>query len=124
MVETSVRSNASGSSAESGQPVISRTELETFLSRGPAYAFSQVDTEPHHAAGDFVGFQVVDVTAEAHQYIAPHLRVGDVITHVNGVRLKRPDDYLQAWRGLGEAGSIRIDFLREGEPTHVTWSVR
>lgn len=115
-----------GHSAEAvhGELTLSRAQLDAFMAQGPAFAFSQVDTEPYHADGSFVGFQLVDVTTAAHNHIAPYLRVGDIVTHVNGIRMQRPDDYLQAWRGLAEASSVRIDFVRDGEGEHVIWQVR
>jgi type II secretory pathway component PulC len=125
-VMTTQRTSSShrGGDAGPGELTISRAQLDAFIAQGPAFAFSQVETQPHHADGSFVGFQLVDVTTAAHNHIAPHLRVGDIVTHVNGIRLQRPDDYLQAWRGLAEASSVRIDFRRDGEGAHVIWQVR
>ncbi|MBA2663859.1 MAG: hypothetical protein H0U74_16340 [Bradymonadaceae bacterium] len=113
--------DAGGSNA--GTTSISRARLDAFIAQGPAFVFGEVDAQPLHEGGKFQGFQIVDVTTRAHTAIAPHLRVGDVVTHVNGIRLKLPDDYLQAWKGLGQAQSVRVDFMREGEKQHVTWIV-
>lgn len=104
--------------------VVSRRQLEHFASKGPAYVFSQVDTEPVQDNGRFIGFQIVDVTEAAHAVMAPHLRVGDVITHVNGVRIQRPDDYLEVWKALPQSASVRIDFLRDGARQQVVWGVQ
>ncbi|TXD34562.1 hypothetical protein FRC96_13160 [Lujinxingia vulgaris] len=106
-----------------GVSLISRGEVDALLERGPAVVFQHVDTEPFHEDGAFVGFLIVDISTHAHSFVAPQLRVGDVVTHVNLVKLERPDHYLNAWSTLAEADEIRVDFRRDGQPAHAIWRV-
>lgn len=103
--------------------VIFRDDIRRLRNFGPSLVLEHVDTDPRHEDGRFVGFRIVDVSERAHHYISPQLRVGDVITHINLVRLQRPDDYLEAWNTLEDVDEIRIDFLRDGEAGHALWSV-
>ncbi len=109
--------------AEEGGTAVTRAQLDSFLDRGPSYVLTVVTVEPVHGAQGFVGYQITDVTPGVRAFITPHLRVGDVITHVNGVRLMRPEDYMQAWRSLDKASAIRVDFTRKSEAMNVVWVV-
>ena len=104
--------------------VFRRSEIGRLLEFGPAVVLEHVDTEPSYEEGRFLGFMIVDFSDQAQSYVSPELRVGDVITHLNLVRVERPDHYLEVWNQLGEAEEIRIDFLRDGEALHQSWRVR
>lgn len=104
--------------------VIGRAEIRQLMDFGPAIVWEHVDTEPQHEDGRFVGFMIVDLSTRAHDVLAPDLRVGDVVTHVNLVKLERPDHYMEVWAELPEASEIRIDFLRDGQQESAVWQVR
>lgn len=104
--------------------VIRRGELQRFMEFGPSVVWEHVDTEPQHESGRFQGFMIVDLSRGAHEVLSPEVRVGDVITHINLVRLERPDHYMEIWEELPRAEEIRIDFLRDGEAMNATWQVR
>jgi len=118
-----------GQGVESGELVdgstsLSRGMVGEFMKRGPAFALTQVVVEPVHGASGFVGFKVVSASREAQEFLRPHVKTGDVITHLNGVRVERPDDYLRAWNALKDTSVIRIDFVRDNEPSVATWAVQ
>lgn len=120
-----VQTRGSGQeSAEREPDVIYRSEIEELKNYGPSVVLKHVDTEASHEDGSFVGFQIVDVSEAAHSIIAPHLRVGDVVTHINLVRLQRPDDYVEAWNTLDDVQEIRIDFQRDGKEKQAVWRVQ
>lgn len=102
---------------------ISRADLEELLKLGPSVIFTHVDTEPFREDGKFVGFRIIDASDSALSVMSPKLRVGDIVTHINLMRLERPDDYVQIWQELGEAQEIRVDFLRDQEPGQAIWSL-
>ena len=116
-------SEPSEESAE-GQAFVDRAELDAFVERGPSYVLTVVIVEPVHRNGQFQGYQITDVTRGAREFITPQLRVGDIVTHVNGIRLMRPEDYMQAWRSLEKVGTILVDFVRQNEPSTAVWVVR
>lgn len=111
-------------SDDAADATVTRAQVEAFRNRGPAYVLTVVQVEPVHAQQGFVGFQISEVTAAAQTFMTPQLQVGDVVTHINGVRLMRPDDLMEAWRSLDNAQSIRVDFSRSGEPLHAQWAVK
>ena len=79
--------------------------------------------EPHRINGSFAGFEIVALHPSAKRFVDPALTVGDVITHINGVRMKKPDDYLAAWKLLDDVDAVRIDFLRDGVEEQAVWRV-
>lgn len=103
--------------------VIDAHYIRQLKSYGPAMVLQHVHTEPVHEDDEFVGFEIVELSAKARHYVEPRLQVGDVITHVNLVRLEKPDDYMEAWETLDETGEVRIDMIRNGESADVIWSV-
>lgn len=105
-------------------PSVTRAELDGFLDRGPSYVLTIVTVEPMHGAQGFVGYQITEVTSGARAFMTPQLRVGDVVTHINGVRIMRPEDFMQAWRSLDKVTTIRVDFARQNEPMHAVWVVK
>lgn len=108
-------------SVESG--VIQRAALNQLIARGPGYVFSQVETKAVHAGPTFVGFELVAISPSAQQAVGSRVHVGDVITHLNGVQQRLPDDYLRAWKMLGDASHVRIDLIRAGQSEQVIWRV-
>jgi S1-C subfamily serine protease len=110
--------------ADSDQPFVTRAELNGFLDRGPSYILRIVTVEPKHGEKGFEGFQITEVTPAARTFMTPHVRVGDVVTHVNGVRVLKPEDLMQAWRSLDRVSTIRVDFTRRSEAMHAAWIVR
>ena len=112
------------SGEERASAEIGRAELDRLLSQGPGWGLAQVEVNPVRADGSFLGFEIIRFSSAARAHISPPLEVGDVITHLNGVKLVRPDDYSQAWQMGRSLPSVRIDFLREGSPGHAIWVVR
>ncbi len=104
--------------------VISRAQLDAFIKKGPSFALTQVKVEPARTDGKFQGFEIVDMKEGARKALAPQVVKGDVITHINGVRVKKPADYLNAWKLLEDISKIRIDFVRDGQAKHATWRVQ
>ena len=104
----------------SGEPgVVTEQQVQRLKSFGPAVVMQHVEAEPVHEEDEFVGFKLVDVSQTAEAHMKPDLEVGDVVTHVNLVRLEQPEDYMEAWETLEDADEIRVDLLRDGEPKEV-----
>ena len=103
--------------------ILSRQMLQEFLERGPSYTLTVVEVDPARKESSFVGFEVTAIAASARGFLGPWIQVGDVVTHVNGIKLESPDDYLQVWRSLQDVEAVRIDLLRSSETHVVTWLV-
>lgn len=117
------------SSVDAGQagesaPEVAQGDVKAFMTRGPSFALTQIVVDPVHGKSGFVGYKLVSATSDAQAFLRPQVKLGDVITHLNGVRIERPDDYLRAWNALKDTGVIRIDFLRDETASVATWAVR
>lgn len=126
--EILVAKNGANAAAEDGaEPekagVVRRAALNELIGRGPGYVFSQVETKAVHEGQKFVGFELIAMSPTAQHAVGSAVQVGDIITHINGVQQRLPDDYLRAWKLLGEAQTVRIDLIREGEASQVSWQV-
>jgi type II secretory pathway component PulC len=102
---------------------VSRSDVQAFMQKGPSYALTMVDVAPERSDGEFQGFKVTTMTPGAASAVSGQLQTGDVITHINGVRMQKPDDYLNAWKLLSEVTKIRIDFVRDGSAEHAVWLI-
>jgi S1-C subfamily serine protease len=110
--------------AKDDASVVTRAQVEEFMDRGPSYVLTVVTVDPsRNDSGNFVGYQIVDVTQQARDVMMPQLRVGDVVTHVNGVRLEKPDDLIAAWKALKQVDVAVVDFTRQGEPMQASWTI-
>ena len=105
-------------------PLLAKAELDAFIKQGPPYALSQVTVEPEKKGNTMVGYKIIDMTTNARTRLDPHLVAGDVITHINGIKLKTPDDYFEAWKSLNGAKAIRVDYVRGGVATNLVWVVQ
>ncbi len=103
---------------------ISRTRLDQLLEFGPAWGLSQVVVSPKRVDGAFQGFEITDFSPEAREVMSPPLQEGDVITHLNGVRLQTPTDYDEAWKLSRTVSTIRIDYMRDGDAVYTEWDVQ
>lgn len=128
-----VGSNQPGEAAASASPgdpanpdetVISRDELNRFIQKGPSFPLSMVEVEPARVEGKFAGYRVLSVAPPAQATLQGHLEKGDIITHLNGVRVEKPDDYLNAWKLLADLSTLRIDFVRDDAATFSVWRVQ
>lgn len=103
---------------------ISKDELAELVAQGPSFPLSQVDLRPHRDGDKVVGYRIDGFYSEgARQALAGVLQQGDVITHVMGVSMLSPNNYHLAWSQLGQATSIRVDFLRASQPSFAVWVV-
>ncbi len=103
--------------------IIDRHYIERLRYFGPSLVLQHIQTDPAHDDDGFVGFEIIEISPAAEQYLTPRLQRGDIITHVNLVQIEKPDDYMEAWKTLEDAEEIRIDFVRDGEPADVIWDV-
>ncbi len=102
---------------------LSEGHLGALLRRGPSVLMRHVEVEPVHDEDDFVGYEVVELSEASARHLGDRVRIGDVVTHLNGVRIEKPDDYLNAWTALNEVDTVRVDLIREDESMEVSWPI-
>lgn len=86
--------------------------------------FQVVAVEPVERGGTFAGYRIVEVAAEAREKMEPKLRVGDVVTEINGIPIERPDDYMAAWKKLKHRAVLEVEYRRDREENRALWYVR
>ena len=104
-------------------PNVARSDVSKFMDHGPAFLLTQIEVKPVHGKEGFEGYRLVSTRGGVRSFMEPQIQLGDVVTHVNGIRLERPDDYLQAWNSLAKTEWIRVDFKRDAEKKHALWAV-
>jgi hypothetical protein len=109
--------------APSDAPTVTAGQIESFMQKGPPYALTITRVEPHRINGAFAGFEITAMHPSAKRFLGDELGVGDVVTHINGVQMEKPDDYLAAWKLLDDVDAVRIEFMRDGEQQEAVWRV-
>ena len=102
---------------------VSKKQLDVLLSQGPGWALSQVQVEPARKNDAFQGFRITGFAPVAAAVMSPPLAIGDVITHLNGVRLEQPDHYMEAFNLSRSVNELRIDYVRAEKANYSTWTV-
>lgn len=104
---------------------ITTAQRDAFLSFGPSFPLQQATVAPFRLKGRVVGYQIKRFASQnAMKAVSPGLRVGDVVTHLNGVSLIMPKDYHAAWTRLKSASTIRVDYIRNNQTGFTVWSVK
>lgn len=114
--------NASAEDEVAGQ--ITRAELNAFIHKGPSFGLAMVQVEPARDAQEFSGFKVVEIHPTAAPLLGDKLILGDIITHLNGVEIKTPDDYMSAWRTLARRDEVSINLIRAASPRRAVWQIK
>ena len=103
-------------------PTIRRAALEDVLGKGPGRFFERMPVVPYKQQGRFVGFQIVQLYAQA----PPHpegVHVGDVVTAINGLPIARPNQFMKVWKEMHGQRVIEVDVLRRSAPVRVVYRV-
>lgn len=99
---------------------IARMALEDALVQGPPWILRRVAVEEVIRGGNFIGWKIVGLPAEWGEV---QVKVGDVVTRVNGQPIEKPDDLFAAWKGLATAKEIKIAVERDGKETEIVFPV-
>jgi type II secretory pathway component PulC len=99
--------------------VVTRSMLRGTVEHGIGAFLSYVTVSPVLNRGHFVGFRLDQVRALARLTAAGiDLRIGDVVTRVNGQSIERPEYAQRVFQGLAERDDVVMDVLR-GQTTLV-----
>src|SRR5688500_6473027 len=97
---------------------LSRGEVDSVLSRGPAWIFQRGKIEEVLKDNKFVGWRVTELP-EAWKGV--DLKTGVVVTRVNGMTLERPEEVYTAWSSLNVASELKISYERDGGAREVVF---
>lgn len=97
-------------------------ELKPWFDRGPQPLVAAVRVRPALVKGRFVGFRItrfIDPQLAAN----PAIRVGDVLTRVNGLAIERPEQFMKAWAAARGAKTLKIEVLRGTAKLLFQWKI-
>ncbi|MFO0626246.1 MAG: hypothetical protein U0325_11580 [Polyangiales bacterium] len=98
-------------------PRLTRAELDGTVRAGLGAFLANVAVSPALSGGRFVGWRLDRARNLVRWNRAGlDLRVGDVVTRVNGGALERPDDALAVFAALATATELRVEVIRAGQP--------
>lgn len=103
-----------------GTPVVARAELDEVLDGGLGRFLGRVDTAPVLDHGHFVGFRLTRLDPPLD---SGGLRAGDVLIHVNGLPIERPEQALVAWDSLRVASALTLEIVRDGARNEVRFAI-
>jgi hypothetical protein len=110
--------------AERGEGRISRSALRTFVEQGPHSLFRAVALEPVLNGERFQGYRIAALAPEPTALRTSGLRVGDIVTAVNGTDVSNPDGFMRLWEGLAEAEALTVEIVRGGDSRTLGWAIR
>ncbi len=93
------------------QSDVSAASLKAFVNKGPGFLFSHVEVVAVVENRRFVGWKIARFSPTSLRF---KLKAGDTITKVNGKKIIRPNDMVEAYQQLLEAKMIVIE--RKGQP--------
>lgn len=113
---------AGPSAAGSIRKLLDRREVELAMNNLPKL-LSQARAVPVLANGAMTGFRL-DYIAPKSFYEKIGLQYGDVLKQVNGVEIKDPGTMLSLFQQLRNETSVKLDVLRNNQPTTMTFEIR
>jgi len=102
--------------------VLDRREVELAMNNLPKL-LSQARAVPVLANGAMTGFRL-DYIAPTSFYEKIGLQYGDILKQVNGVEIKDPGTMLSLFQQLRNESSVKLDVLRNNQPTTMTFDIR
>ncbi|WP_455387689.1 type II secretion system protein N [Petrachloros mirabilis] len=102
--------------------VLDRREVELAMNNLPKL-LSQARAVPVLANGAMTGFRL-DYIAPTSFYEKIGLQYGDILKQVNGVEIKDPGTMLSLFQQLRNERSVKLDVLRNNQPTTMTFDIR
>ncbi len=101
-----------------------RSEVKKAVVAGTGRLLGFVRVRPHSMKRRFLGFEIVELRASDSRFQPPHIRPGDVILQINGIRMKSPENLFDALQTLRFAPSLEFDIWREEKRVIVAYTIR
>jgi S1-C subfamily serine protease len=91
-----------------------RDDVAATVDAGLGWFLQRVEVEPRLEGGTFRGFEIKDLRPSEY-WQGIDLRVGDVVTTVNGKPIERETQAYDVFQSLKTASEIRVHYLRNGK---------
>jgi type II secretory pathway component PulC len=102
-----------------------RAAVQAFIARGPHALLGSVTLEPQRSEGGaMLGFRIDAIEDGGAFVMDGGLRVGDVVSRVNGHDITAPDEFMAAWDAIPEADRLVVEARRNGEALTLEWPIR
>jgi type II secretory pathway component PulC len=102
---------------------ISRTLLRAQLALGIGRFLQQVRAEAALSNGHWTGWRLRSLFANRADVQVRVLRVGDIVSHINGQSIERPEDFKAVWDTMTDAGELVLDIERDGRPSRLRYTI-
>lgn len=102
--------------------VLDRREVEQAMA-DVSKLLTQAHAVPHFTNGTLDGFRI-DFIAPASFYEKIGLNYGDVLQRVNGVEVRDPGTMLRVFQQVKNERTVKVDVLRNNQPTTLTYEIR
>ncbi len=102
--------------------VLDRREVEQAMA-DVSKLLTQAHAVPHFTNGTLDGFRI-DFIAPASFYEKIGLSHGDVLQRVNGVEVRDPGTMLRVFQQVKNERTVKVDVLRNNQPTTLTYEIR
>lgn len=125
-IEEPDNSSTPSAQHDAAQPsVVDRTILDAVLSDGPGRFLQRMPVAPQRKNNAFIGFRILALYGQPSdaEPTANGVHVGDVVTAVNGISIRRPDDLMRVWKGLRNARQIVVDVQRHSKPLRLIYPI-
>jgi type II secretory pathway component PulC len=100
---------------------VPRAAVDAALKAGLGRFLANVEVEPQLEKGKFVGWKIVELRGA--MWDGVDIKVGDVVTRVNGFKIEREHEANAAFKSLAVASEIRVSVIREGTPTEIRFAI-
>ncbi len=102
--------------------VLDRREVEQAMA-DVSKLLTQAHAVPHFTNGALDGFRI-DFIAPSSFYEKIGLSYGDVLQRVNGVEVRDPGTMLRIFQQVKNERTVKVDVLRNNQPTTLTYEIR
>jgi type II secretory pathway component PulC len=100
---------------------VPRASVDAALKAGLGKFLGNLDVEAHVENGKFVGWKILELRGD--MWAGVDLKVGDIVTRVNGLKIERENEANAAFKSLGVASEIRVNLIRNGQPTEIRFAI-
>jgi type II secretory pathway component PulC len=104
--------------------VLARSTVRATVAQGLGALLQHVefDDKPAQVGGKFHGFRIAALH-DASWWNGVDVKVGDVITLVNGLPIERPEQAQRAFESLESASELRVSYERDSEPRELVYPI-
>ena len=105
-------------------PTLARSAVRDVVGRGLGAFLQRIefDDRPVLVGGRFHGFRIAALH-DAAFFRGVDLKVGDVVTTVNGFSIERPEQALSVFDSLQVASELRVAYERDGQPRTIVYAI-